>query len=130
MVGWVGGDWGGPGCSTGHKMMLRGSAVVLSEYILFPVHLLLCYAGLIFCFHCSCSIHLKGGKPPTGAETIFELGSALRLCTVAMKAHTHTHIYIATQLRCPYGDRFAKHSIAHTQKGINVLAAGPRDLSS
>lgn len=92
---------------------------------------LLCYAGLIFCFHHAPSIHLKGGKPPTTnrkPETSVELGSALCFLTLytRMQGHKHAHAHLC----CVYGGRFAKRSIAQAQKGINVLAAGPLDLSS
>lgn len=92
----------------------------------------LCYAGLVFCFHCSVSIHLNGRKPPTtntNAETSIELGSAFCLLTVYvhMQGHARTHISLLCVL---YGDWFAKRSIAQAQRRINLLAAGPLDLSS
>jgi len=83
--------------------MLRGPAVVLSEYNLFPVPPLLRHAGLIFCFLCSASIHLKGGKPPATNRTVqtnVKLGSASRLlapytCMQGRRARTHSLISAA-----------------------------------
>lgn len=96
---------------------------------MFPVPLLLCYAGLVFCFHRSASIHLKEGKLPItnrNAQTSVELGSALCLLMMYMCMHTQTHVHLC----CVYGGQFAKCSTAQAESGINLLAAGPLDLSS
>lgn len=99
---------------------------------MFPVPLLLCYAGLIFCFHYTPSIHLKGGKPPTtnrirpasswAQHCVFLHSHA---CTQGARAYTHTQKHISI------GDRFCQTlRCSSTEKGLMCWQLAPPDLRS
>lgn len=66
---------------------------------------LCCFAGLVFCFYCSASIHLKEGKPPTTNRDVSSKAqhSLLLWCTLEYKVtniRTQTLLLFVRWLVC------------------------------